>query len=230
MNTAIIAAAGKGHRMATDRPKQFLELLGTPIIFHTLKRFELCDSIDELVVVLPAEESAGFLSLAGEYGLRKLARVVPGGSTRAESVKRGLMSIRAATAHIVAVHDAVRPLVTVDEIESTIAAADQIGAAILTTRVTDTIKRIDGRSVVETIDRDVLRRAVTPQCFHYELLRRAFEEADSADSSFTDESSLVERMGHPIVFVEGSPLNIKITTPHDLLIAEAYLSKFNDLS
>ena len=224
MNTAIIAAAGKGNRMATDRPKQFLEVLGIPIIFHTLKRFEQCDSIDELVVVLPAEESAGFLSLAGKYGLRKLARVVPGGNTRTESVKRGFMSIRAATAHIVAVHDAVRPLVTVEEIEKTIAAADLIGAAILTNRVTDTIKRVAGNSVVETIDRDTLRRAVTPQCFHYGLLRRAFDEADATDVALTDESSLVERLGHPVSFVEGSPLNIKITTPHDLLVAEAYLA------
>ena len=224
MNTAIIAAAGKGNRMATDRPKQFLEVLGIPIIFHTLKRFEQCDSIDELVVVLPAEESAGFLSLAGKYGLRKLARVVPGGNTRTESVKRGFMSIRAATAHIVAVHDAVRPLVTVEEIEKTIAAADLIGAAILTNRVTDTIKRVAGNSVVETIDRDTLRRAVTPQCFHYGLLRRAFDEADATDVALTDESSLVERLGHSVAFVEGSPLNIKITTPHDLLVAEAYLA------
>ncbi|HZJ46480.1 MAG TPA: 2-C-methyl-D-erythritol 4-phosphate cytidylyltransferase [Pyrinomonadaceae bacterium] len=224
MNTAIIAAAGKGNRMATDRPKQFLEVLGIPIIFHTLKRFEQCDSIDELVVVLPAEESAGFLSLAGKYGLRKLARVVPGGNTRTESVKRGFMSIRPATAHIVAVHDAVRPLVTVEEIEKTIAAADLIGAAILTNRVTDTIKRVAGNSVVETIDRDTLRRAVTPQCFRYGLLRRAFDEADATDVALTDESSLVERLGHPVSFVEGSPLNIKITTPHDLLVAEAYLA------
>jgi 2-C-methyl-D-erythritol 4-phosphate cytidylyltransferase len=224
MNTAIIAAAGKGNRMATDRPKQFLEVLGIPIIFHTLKRFEQCDSIDELVVVLPAEESAGFLSLAGKYGLTKLARVVPGGNTRTESVKRGFMSIRAATAHIVAVHDAVRPLVTVEEIEKTIAAADLIGAAILTNRVTDTIKRVAGNSVVETIDRDTLRRAVTPQCFRYGLLRRAFDEADATDVALTDESSLLERLGHPVAFVEGSPLNIKITTPHDLLVAEAYLA------
>ncbi|HEY9502589.1 MAG TPA: 2-C-methyl-D-erythritol 4-phosphate cytidylyltransferase, partial [Pyrinomonadaceae bacterium] len=200
------------------------EVLGIPIIFHTLKRFEQCDSIDELVVVLPAEESAGFLSLAGKYGLRKLARVVPGGNTRTESVKRGFMSIRAATAHIVAVHDAVRPLVTVEEIEKTIAAADLIGAAILTNRVTDTIKRVAGNSVVETIDRDTLRRAVTPQCFRYGLLRRAFDEADATDVALTDESSLVERLGHPVSFVEGSPLNIKITTPHDLLVAEAYLA------
>jgi len=170
MNTAIIAAAGKGNRMATDRPKQFLEVLGIPIIFHTLKRFEQCDSIDELVVVLPAEESAGFLSLAGKYGLRKLARVVPGGNTRTESVKRGFMSIRPATAHIVAVHDAVRPLVTVEEIEKTIAAADLIGAAILTNRVTDTIKRVAGNSVVETIDRDTLRETINTAIDEFDII------------------------------------------------------------
>jgi 2-C-methyl-D-erythritol 4-phosphate cytidylyltransferase len=114
MNIAIIAAAGAGTRMASDRPKQFLLLAGTPIIFHTLKPFEQCDSIHEVIVVLPAEESAGFLSLAGKYGLRKVARVVPGGATRADSVKRGLMAIRSATAEIVAVHDGVRPFVTVE--------------------------------------------------------------------------------------------------------------------
>src|SRR5690349_9488360 len=116
MNIAIIAAAGSGTRMASDRPKQFLLLAGMPVIFHTLKPFEQCDSIHEVIVVLPAEESAGFLSLAAKYGLRKLARVVPGGATRADSVKRGLMSIRSATAEIVAVHDGVRLFVTDEEI------------------------------------------------------------------------------------------------------------------
>ena len=97
MNIAIIAAAGTGSRMASDRPKQFLQLAGSPIIFHTLKPFELCESIQEVIVVLPAEESAAFLALAGKQGLRKLARVVPGGSTRADSVKRGLAAIRSAS-------------------------------------------------------------------------------------------------------------------------------------
>src|SRR5690348_8840559 len=100
MNTAIIAAAGSGNRMGSDRRKQFLELSGTPIIFHTLKVFEDCDTIDEVIVVLPAEESAGFLSAAGKFGLRKLSKVVPGGMTRADSVKRGLMAIRGATAEV----------------------------------------------------------------------------------------------------------------------------------
>ena len=112
MNSAIIAAAGSGNRMASARPKQFLELAGKPIILHTLKPFEECDSIDEVIVVLPAEQSAGFLSMAGKLGLRKLTKVIPGGVTRADSVRRGLQAIRSATADIVAVHDGVRPFVT----------------------------------------------------------------------------------------------------------------------
>ncbi|HEY3580826.1 MAG TPA: 2-C-methyl-D-erythritol 4-phosphate cytidylyltransferase [Pyrinomonadaceae bacterium] len=225
MNIAIIAAAGTGSRMASRRPKQFLQLAGTPIIFHTLKPFELCDSIQEVIVVLPAEESAEFLAQAGKRGLRKLARVVPGGATRADSVKRGLQAIRAATADIVAVHDGVRPFVTVEEIEDTIEAARRDGAAILTTRATDTIKRVEGDTVVETLARRNLRQALTPQCFRYELLRRAYEQVDVADPSLTDESVLVERLGHRVTVVEGSPRNIKITTPRDLLLAEALLQE-----
>ena len=114
MNVAIIAAAGQGTRMAGKRPKQFLELAGTPILFHTLRAFEECDQIHETIVVIPAQESGGFLSLAGKFGLRKLAKVVPGGSTRAESVLKGLQAIRETTAEIVAVHDGVRPFVTPD--------------------------------------------------------------------------------------------------------------------
>jgi 2-C-methyl-D-erythritol 4-phosphate cytidylyltransferase len=223
MNTAIIAAAGSGNRMASDRPKQFLQLAGTPIIFHTLKPFEECDSIHEVIVVLPAEESAGFLSLAGKYGLKKLAKVVPGGVTRADSVKRGLMAIRAATAEIVAVHDGVRPLVTVDEIEQTVAASSRSGAAILVARTVDTIKEVNDGWVVKTLDRQRLRHALTPQCFRYDILRRAYENVDVHDPSLTDESSLVERLGQPVTIIEGSSRNIKITTAQDMIVAEAYL-------
>jgi 2-C-methyl-D-erythritol 4-phosphate cytidylyltransferase len=211
--------------MASERPKQFLQLAGTPIIFHTLKPFELCDSIQEVIVVLPAEESAEFLAQAGKRGLRKLARVVPGGATRADSVKRGLQAIRAATAEIVAVHDGVRPFVTLEEIENTIEAARHDGAAILTTPATDTIKRVEGDTVVETLARQNLRQALTPQCFRYELLRRAYEQVDVADPSLTDESVLVERLGHRVTIVAGSARNIKITTPRDLLLAEALLQE-----
>ena len=225
MNIAIIAAAGTGSRMASDRPKQFLQLAGSPIIFHTLKPFELCESIQEVIVVLPPEESAAFLAQAGKQGLRKLARVVPGGATRADSVKRGLLSIRAATAEIVAVHDGVRPFVTVEEIDNTIAAAQRDGAAILATPVTDTIKLVEGDAVVKTLERRNLRQALTPQCFRYELLRQAYEHADVNDPSLTDESALVERLGHTVTIVAGSARNIKITTPRDLLIAETFLKE-----
>lgn len=225
MNIAIIAAAGTGSRMASDLPKQFLQLAGTPIIFHTLKPFELCDSIQEVIVVLPPEASAAFLAQAGKHGLRKLTRVLPGGVTRADSVKRGLMSIRSATAEIVAVHDGVRPFVTVEEIEETVEAARRDGAAILATPVTDTIKVVDGDAVVETLARQNLRQALTPQCFRYDLLRHAYDTADINDPSLTDESALVERLGHKVTIVDGSPRNIKITTPRDLLIAETFLKE-----
>ena len=225
MNTAIIAAAGMGSRMASDRPKQFLHLSGTPIIFHTLARFEQCDSIQEVIVVLPAEEAANFLTLAGKHGLRKLSRVVPGGTTRADSVKRGLLAIRAATAGVVAVHDGVRPFVTVQEIDSVVAAAEADGAAILVAPVTDTIKQVTDSSVVNTLDRTGLRRALTPQCFRYDLLRRAYEQADVNDPSLTDESALVEKIGVRVTTIEGNSRNIKITTPQDLLIAETFLKE-----
>lgn len=224
MNIAIIAAAGAGTRMASDRPKQFLLLAGTPVIIHTLKVFEQCESINEVILVLPAAESAGFLSLAGKFGLRKLARVVPGGATRADSVKRGLMAIRAATAEIVAVHDGVRPFVTVEEIDATVAAAHSDGAAILVAAVTDTIKQVNDRRVVQTLDRSGLRRALTPQCFRYDVLWQAYQAADVTDPSLTDESVLVEKLGIPVRIVEGSPRNIKVTTAEDLVIAEAILS------
>jgi len=214
--------------MASDRPKQFLLLAGMPVIFHTLKPFEQCDNIHEVIVVLPAEESAGFLSLAGKYGLRKLARVVPGGATRADSVKRGLMSIRAATAEIVAVHDGVRPFVTVEEIDATIETARADGAAILVAPVTDTIKQVENQRIVKTLDRGGLRRALTPQCFRYDVLRQAYEAADVTDPSLTDESVLVEQLGHTVSIVEGSGRNIKITTAEDLAVAEVLLKVSTD--
>jgi len=223
MNVAIIAAAGMGTRMAGKRPKQFLKLAGTPIIFHTLKPFELCDSIHEIILVLPASDAADFLSLANEAGLRKLSRVVAGGATRAESVQRGLSAVSAATTELVAVHDGVRPFVESEEITRTIESARKYGAAVLVAPLTDTIKEVDGNEVVRTLDRTSLRRTLTPQCFRYELLRRAYEEIDIADPSLTDDSIIVERLGTKVIAVEGSSRNIKITTQEDLKLAEAIL-------
>ena len=227
MNVAIIAAAGQGTRMAGERPKQFLELAGTPIIFHTLQAFEQCDSIQEIIVVIPAAESAGFLSLANKRSLRKLTRVVPGGATRAESVLCGLRAVRETTVDIVAVHDGVRPFVTSEEIARTVAAAQDEGAAILVSSPVDTVKEIRDGAVTKTLRRDDLRNALTPQCFRYALLRRAYEQADVSDPELTDESSLVERLGARVAIVEGSARNIKITRPEDLALAEMILEEMN---
>lgn len=225
MNVAIIAAAGQGARMAGERPKQFIELAGVPILFHTLRAFEQCDVIQEIIVVLPALETATFLSLAKKYSLRKLAKVVPGGATRAESVLHGLQAVREATAEIVAVHDGVRPFVTPDEIARTVKAAKLEGAAILVSSPVDTMKEVRDGVVVKTLKRADLRNALTPQCFQYKLLRRAYEEVDVTDPDLTDESSLVERLGVRVATVEGSPRNIKITTQEDILVGEALLKQ-----
>ena len=223
MNVAIIAAAGQGTRLGRSRPKQFIELAGVPVIIHTLKRFEQCAAIQEVIVVLPAQDAATFLTLAGKYGLRKLARVVPGGATRAESVWRGLQSVRA-TVEIVAVHDGVRPFVTVEEIEQTVRAARKSGAAILTAPVIDTIKEVNNSQVVRTLERTRLQRALTPQCFRYELLRRAYEQSPELVASATDDSSLVELLGVTVATVEGDARNIKITRPEDIALAEIILN------
>jgi 2-C-methyl-D-erythritol 4-phosphate cytidylyltransferase len=225
MNVAIIAAAGLGARMAGKRPKQFLELAGTPILIHTLNAFERCDVIHEIIIVLAAEETEGFLDIAKAHGLRKIVAVVPGGNTRAESVHRGLQAVNAETVEIVAVHDGVRPFVNPEEISRTVEAANVEGAAILVSTPVDTIKEVREGVVSKSLDRSTIRNALTPQCFHYRLLVRAYEQADVSDPGLTDESALVERLGVKIAVVEGSARNIKITRPEDLLIGEALLQR-----
>jgi 2-C-methyl-D-erythritol 4-phosphate cytidylyltransferase len=215
-----------------ERAKQFLELDGTPIIIHTLKRFDRCAAIDEVFVVLPSVEAASFLALAARYGLRKLTRVVAGGASRAESVWRGLQAVRAATAEIVAVHDGVRPFVTPQEISRTVEAARECGAAILTAPAIDTIKEVEGERVLRTLERARLRHALTPQCFRYPLLRRAYEEAGdllTRGDSITDDSALVERLGVSVAVVEGDSRNIKITRPSDLALAEIFLKQMSEV-
>ncbi len=228
MNVAIIAAAGQGTRLGGKRAKQFLELAGVPVIIHTLKKFEQCADIQEIVVVLPAMDAAGFLQLAGKYELRKLKRVVAGGQTRAESVWRGLQSVRAATAEIVAVHDGVRPFVTPEEITRTVQAAKLSGAAILTAAPVDTIKEVENNKIVRTVERTRLRHALTPQCFRYELLRRAYEQPSELIRDATDDSSLVESLGATVTIIEGDARNIKITRPEDIVLAEIILRDFKE--
>ncbi|MEP6706377.1 MAG: 2-C-methyl-D-erythritol 4-phosphate cytidylyltransferase [Pyrinomonadaceae bacterium] len=223
MNVAIIAAAGQGVRMGGNQAKQFLQLGGIPIVIHTLKRFEQSAAIDECILVLPAADTAGFLDQAGRFGLRKLSQVIAGGDSRRDSVFRGLLAIREATVEIVAVHDGVRPFVTTGEIDRTIAAAREHGAAVLVAPATDTIKEVEQGRVIRTLPREKVRHALTPQCFRYELLRRAYEQLTEADGDITDDSMLVERLGETVAVVEGNPRNIKITRPEDIALAEIIL-------
>ena len=225
MNVAIVVAAGKGTRLGGDRPKQFLELAGVPVIVHTLRQFERSKQINEVITVLPAEDTAGFESLAQKLELSKLRSVVAGGATRAQSVRNGLAAID--NAAVVAIHDGVRPFVTPAEIDEVVQAAEKSGAAILTAPVADTIKRVDGERIIQTISRTELRRALTPQCFRFEVLKRALEQLDELEGSgveITDDSMLVERLGVPVVTVEGSARNIKITNEADLAIANRLLT------
>lgn len=224
MNVAIVVAAGKGTRLGGNRPKQFLELGGIPVVIHTLRQFERCREINEIVTVLPAEETGPFLSFAKGFGLQKAMRVVAGAETRAQSVARGLALID--EAEIVAVHDGVRPFVSPDEIDQVVNAARTTGAAILVAPVPDTIKEIKDNRVIRTLPRADLRRALTPQCFRLDLLKRAYQtlnEIEVADE-VTDDSLLVERLGVEVVAIAGSSRNIKITQEEDLVLAEAILS------
>ena len=224
MNVAIVVAAGKGTRLGGARPKQFLELRGVPVIIHTLLQFERCNEINEVITVLPAEDTAGFESLTRQFELKKAGRIVAGGATRAQSVRSGLNAI--SEADIVAVHDGVRPFVTPEEIDRVVVAARQSGAAVLTAPVADTIKRVQDSRIIETVPRADLRRALTPQCFRFEILKRAYEKLDERESTgleITDDSSLVERLGVEVITVEGSARNIKITNLADLAFGEAIL-------
>ncbi|MEP6704258.1 MAG: 2-C-methyl-D-erythritol 4-phosphate cytidylyltransferase [Acidobacteriota bacterium] len=213
--TAIIVAAGTGSRFNSQIPKQFLDILGKPVIVYSIERFAEAPSVDDLIVVVASEHAT---RLAGVH-VSKPIRIVTGGATRAESVYNGLAAVEN-DVEIIAVHDGARPFISVDEIERTIAKARETGAACLVAAVTDTIKTISGDEISGTLDRDKLRRALTPQVFKTEVLRRAFETAELTEA-VTDECYLVEKLGHPIVFVEGSARNIKITVAEDLAIGEA---------
>lgn len=224
MNSAIIVAAGSGTRFGTDKPKQFLEIHGKPLIVHTLEVFEACAAVGEIILVLPASHIKIFADIAEEYGLKKPIKTIAGGTNRAASVRNGLAAVNAETAEVVAVHDGARPLVTVGEITRTIEKAAAVGAACLVAPVTDTIKQtLDGK-IVRTIDRADLRRALTPQAFRFEILKRIFAENEQLDAA-TDECSLAEKLGIEISTVEGSAHNIKITAPADWFLAEMLLRK-----
>ncbi|MBK8466648.1 MAG: 2-C-methyl-D-erythritol 4-phosphate cytidylyltransferase [Chloracidobacterium sp.] len=224
MNTAIIVAAGSGQRFAGPQPKQFVNLLGKPLIIHTLERFDACPEIDDIVLVLSEDGLDYFEQIKDKFEISNLRSIITGGKTRAESVKNALDAIDANKANIIAVHDGARPLVSVEEISRTVIKAAETGAACLVTEVTDTIKEIEEEYISCTIDRNKLRRALTPQAFRYDILQKAFDGVDLSES-ITDECYLVEKLGVKIALVEGSSKNIKITRAEDLILAEALLKQ-----
>jgi len=219
---AIIPAAGSGTRVGAGRPKQFLELAGAPILVHTLRRFDGCPDIEALIVALPEGEIDNFSAILGSAGLSKPVRLVVGGRERSDSIRNALEEARTFAPEVVVVHDAVRPFVTSAQITSVVERAGVVGAAILALPATDTIKEVEDGLVRQTLDRRRIYRAQTPQAFRFDLLWRANEAARSdgvAAALATDDSLLVERLGEPVAVIVGSPNNIKITTPEDLVIA-----------
>ncbi|NNE97826.1 MAG: NTP transferase domain-containing protein, partial [Pyrinomonadaceae bacterium] len=169
MNTAIIVAAGSGKRFGSDTPKQFHPILGKPVVIHTLQRFEDCDLVKRIILVLDKNETDSFSKTTKQFGIRKIDSIVSGGESRAESVRKGFEAIKEDFRGVVAVHDGARPLVSTQEISETIQTAQESGAACLVANVTDTIKEVSGGVITKTVDRTNLRRALTPQCFRYEL-------------------------------------------------------------
>lgn len=214
---ALVVAAGEGRRFGG--PKQFAYLKGQPVLEWTLARFDAHPDIRRIILVLPDENDRK------HYQLRypKIAEVVRGGERRQDSVWQGFRLLDPARTKLVLVHDGARPLAGADLISRVLAAAADKGAAVPVVPVEDTLKETAGGRVTGTPDRARLVRAQTPQGFRYDVLLRALEAA-RADRFFgTDEAQLVERLGGEVAAVEGDPRNLKITTPLDLVIAEALL-------
>ena len=223
---ALIPAAGAGTRMQKAQAKQFLRLAGKPILTYTLERIAASSLIQAIVVVVPPRyEEICQREIVERYRVPKVFQIVSGGQTRQESVYRGFRVLAPDTEWVL-IHDGVRPFLPVHTIAPLLQAARDSGAAVLALPEWETVKRIsESGYVIETLRREELWRIQTPQVFRYALLQEAFQRAHAARYTATDESSLVERIGHRVRVVPGSPLNIKITTPEDLLIAEALLQQ-----
>ena len=237
----IIPAAGLGTRMApmpgaqskqkkTAPSKQFTELGGTPILIHTLRRFAAVDAVSEIWIALRENEIAGFrarLEHEAQDILKKKVELVVGGEHRQQSVEHALNAVGAAADDVVLVHDAVRPFVSAEIIEEVIDAAEKYGAAIAGLPAVDTVKQVErtaeGALIKATIPRAGVVMAQTPQGFRYDVIKKAFDEASADGFLGTDEASLVERSGHEVAVVMGSPRNIKITAPADMELAQFYL-------
>ena len=228
---AIVPAAGLGTRMGAETPKQFLELNGMPLILFTLRRLAASAAITEFFISTRAEDIVSLQDTVAKAGLGRPARVVHGGDTRQQSVANALAQVDPTT-EIVLVHDAVRPFVTLEQIERVIVEARTRGAAILGIPAIDTVKEVKRASlpqdvalITSTIPRERIVLAQTPQAFQYALIRDAFRSGQKDGVTASDEAGLVERLGHDVYVVQGSDRNLKITRPADMELARFYLAQ-----
>jgi 2-C-methyl-D-erythritol 4-phosphate cytidylyltransferase len=218
---AILVAAGSGERLGADRPKAFVALGDRVLLAESLERLDGSDWIDAIVVAVPVEWVEAAIVLAEELVASKVAAVVPGGATRGESVRAALAEVPT-EALVVLVHDAARPLVDEAVIERVLAPlAEGFDAVVPGLPVADTVKRVDGGVVAETVDRSSLVTVQTPQAFSADALRRAYAGDDPVDA--TDCASLVEARGGRVRVVEGDPRLLKVTTRADLALVESWL-------
>lgn len=223
MTTAIIVAAGTGTRMGFD--KLLASLGGSPVILHTLRAFQNCPDIDEIVVVASEERAEVVQRLADDDSYSKLKAFVPGGAERHFSVWAGLQAVSAGC-DLVAVHDGARPLIHVPQISRCVGRARETGAAASARPVSETLKRADAAGqVVGGVDRAGLWIMETPQVFSLPVLREAYESVLREGALVTDEVSALEKIGHPVWLVENETPNPKITWPADLVLAERLLKR-----
>ena len=219
--SVVIVAAGSSTRMGENKMK--LSLGGMPVLVRTLTVFQSCHDIDEIIVVVGQDDVEETAYLCQDYGIDKTAKVMIGGSTRAESALIGLLQI-SAKAELAAIHDGARPLVTEEVISGAIKAARVYRAATPAVPVRDTVKETDGETVVNTPDRARLMAVQTPQVFEPDLIKAALTDAIRKGIPITDDCSAVEALGMKVRLTEGSEENMKLTTPLDVKIAEAILA------
>lgn len=217
----IIVAGGKGLRMGGEIPKQFLPLGGKPILVRTIEKFIQYDPAIRVILVLPANQREYWANLCKYSPVPEIYALASGGDTRFHSVKRGLAAITETGEALVAVHDGVRPFVSLSVIASCFDKAAEVGAVVPVVDVVESVRRIDEQGGSHAEDRNAYKLVQTPQVFHLSLLRRAY--AQEYQLGFTDDASVVEALGGHIGLVPGNRENIKLTTPFDLRVAQALL-------
>ncbi len=214
----VIVAGGSGKRMGADVPKQFLELSGKPVLMHTIERFKAFDESIEIITVLPENQLRHWCELQNRYSFTISQTLVKGGSTRFFSVRNGLKFVN--VPGLVAIHDGVRPFVSIDTIKRCFTAAEESGNAIPVIAPADSLRLLNDNGSVP-VDRRQVRQVQTPQVFNAELIKKAYQQ--NYRPEYTDDATVFEMNGGKINLVEGNRENIKITNPEDLLISKALL-------